>query len=350
MRLVKPIVLAITYLRDQFTRLTLCSILLFSSTAQAEQILNILTQTQRLDAGLVQEFESTRKVSVRVEFVSSSLDYEARIRSLPNNWDLVLADEQRLVHLSLVKVLKPLPEVIAVPPDSQGLERRARANQDGRSYLNLMADPLGLMYLRETLTAAAPMSWEGVVAPVVNPLWRSRLALFADERMNTMAAAAATGVKFPVEQVDDARPAQAWLAQAQLQGRPLSLDAMIPAFLAEKYVVALAWQSEFLHASRYVKKLSFVVPQPSTYVERVGVGLVADCRNESLALDFIRFLYEKREQLAQKRGFLPLSVQQLQSVPVAGWRIFADDLPRLRELSTALGKLRKEKDARSKSR
>ncbi|MEY3900819.1 MAG: hypothetical protein RL189_125, partial [Pseudomonadota bacterium] len=73
-------------------------------------------------------------------------------------------------------------------------------------------------------------------------------------------------------------------------------------------------------------------------------------RNEPLALDFIKFIYDKREELAQKRGFLPLSVQQVQSVPVAGWRIFADDLPRLRELSTALVKLRKEKDGRSKGR
>lgn len=346
MRLGKPIGLATRDPRDQISRWILAIVLGISCVAQAEPVLSILTQTQRLDAGLVQEFESTRKVSVRVEFVSSALDYEAKIRSLPHNWDLVLADEQRLLNLSLVKALKVLPETVPVPADGPGLNRRARANADGRSYLTLMADPLGILYLRKTLTGAGAVNWDWIINPTFNPLWRSRLALFEDERMNMMTAAVATGVTFPVEQVQSARAAHEWLNQAQLQGRSLALASVIPAFLAEKYVVALAWQSDFLHANRYIKNLGFLVPNPATYFERVGVGLVSDCRNEQLALDFIRFLSEKKDVLAQRRGLLSLN-----SSPesVKDWRIFSDDLPRLRELSSAIVKLRKEKEGKGHS-
>ncbi|MEN9824426.1 MAG: hypothetical protein RI953_171 [Pseudomonadota bacterium] len=347
MRLVKRLGLATTDLRDQFSRGVIVVFGLFSPVASAEPVLSILTQTQRLDAALVQEFEASRKLSVRVEFVSSSLDYESKIRSLPHNWDLVIADEQRLVNLSLSKILKNLPEGVSVPPDVPGLERRARANPDGRTHLNLMADPLGIMFLKKTLTSPGPVSWDWIVNPVSNPLWRSRLALFADERMNLLTAAVATGLKFPVEQMHDAQKVNDWLTQAQLQGRPYSLPSVIPAFLARKIAVGVAWQSDFIQASRYVKNLSFTVPVQGTYFERVGIGLVSDCRNETAALDFIRFIYEKRDVLAQRRGLLPLHAQDFQSSPVSGWRVFSDDVPRLKELTTTLHRLKKEKESRN---
>jgi len=319
---------------------------LMPASASANQVLSILTQTQRLDSALVQEFETTRKVAVRVEFVSSSVEYEPKIRSLPHNWDLVLTEEQRLVSLSLAKVIKALPESIAVPEAESGLERRARANPDGRSYLNLMADPLGLMYLKNTLTSAGPVRWDWIIQPAANPLWRSRLALFEDQRMNLLTAAAATGLKFPLDDVQEAQKVQDWLSRAQLQGRARSLPSVISSFLAEKFVVGLAWQSDYVHAQRYLKNLAFTVPAGGTYVERVGVGLVSDCRNEALALDFIRFLYEKREQLAQRRGLLSLNSQEFPASQLSSWRIFADDVPHLKELTTALSRLKKDKNSK----
>jgi len=352
MRHAKRLGLATTDLRDQLKWLArfvlLCAFL--AGTAQADPVLSLLTQTQRLDAALVQEFEATRKVAVRVEFVSSSLDYEARIRSLPHNWDLVLADEQRLVNLSVLKVLRNLPESINIPPDVPGLERRSRANEDGRAFVNLMADPLGVMYLKKTRTSPGPLGWDWINKPTLNPLWRSRIALFADERMNFMTAAIATGLKFPIAQTSDARKVQDWLAHAELQGRAMSLSAAIPAFLAEKFSAGLVWQSDYLQAARYVKQLEFAVPSEGTYVERVGVGLVADCRNEALALDFIRFIYEKRDLLAQRRGLLPLHTTEFQGSRVAKWRIFSDDLPHLKELTSVLAKLKKDKDSRAARR
>lgn len=348
----KPFGLATIDLRDQFSRWVIAAVLLFSTPGQADNrtVLSVLTQPQRLDAGLVQEYEASRKVSVRVELVTSSLDYDSKIRSLPHNWDLVLADEQRLVHLSLSKMIKPLPETVAVPADGPGLERRARANPDGRAYLNLMADPLGIMFLSKTLTATGPVGWEWLIRPVFNPLWRSRLVLFADERMNMMTAAAATGLKFPVENPEDARVVKEWLAAAHLQGRPMTTSLAIPSLLAEKSVVSLAWQSDFVQAQRYMKDLSFTVPLRETYVERVGVGLVSDCQSEQLALDFIRFIYERKQTLAQRRGLLSLEVQQFQDNPVAGWRIFSDDVSRLRELTTALSAIKKDRDLRAQRR
>jgi spermidine/putrescine-binding protein len=342
--------LATTDLRDQFIRLSValsCLVFCFAQTATANTILNILTQPRRLDANLVEEFELSRKVSVRVEFVSSPLDYESRIKSLPHSWDLVLADEQRLVTLSLAKILKTLPDSVMIPPNLSGLDRRARANEDGRAYINLMADPMGLIYLNRTKTGLGPVGWTWIINPSLNPLWRSRVALFADDRLNLMTAAVATGVTFPVEKESDNRKVFDWLTRAQLQGRNTPLNTTVTSFLAEKYAVGLAWQSDYLHALRYVKGLAFTVPVEGTYVERVGVGLVADCRNEALALDFIKFIHERRDQLAQRRGMLPLHVQDFQGSQVRDWRIFSDDVPRLKELANSVAKMKRDRDLRA---
>ncbi len=310
-------------------------------------MLNILTQPHRLDANLVSEFEASRKVAVRVEFVSSALDYESRIKALPHSWDLVIADEQRLVALSLVKLLKTLPETVAIPPSQPGLERRARANEDGRSYLNLMADPMGLMFLKKSKTGTGPMSWNWIAQPNLNPLWRSRVALFADERLNLMVASLATGARISMEHAEEHSKVVTWLNQAQLQGRSVSLNSAVTAFLAEKYAVAAAWQSDYLHASRYVKDIAFTVPVEGTYVERIGVGLVAESRNETLALDFIKFIHDRRDQLARSRGLLPLQAQVVDGSQVKDWRIFSDDVPLMKDFAAHVNRLKKDKDARA---
>ncbi|MEY4064250.1 MAG: hypothetical protein RIR26_458 [Pseudomonadota bacterium] len=343
--------LATTDLRDQFILpLKIAFILLLSASALASAnppVLNILTQTQRLDPGLVKEFEQTRQSAVRVEFVSSPLEFETRIRSLPHSWDLVLADEQRLVALGLSKVLRVLPETVAIPANLSGLERRARANEDGRMFINLAADPMGFMFLSKSKSNPEPVAWDWIVQPTHNPLWRSRVALFDDERLNLMAAAVATGVKVPLEQDSDALKIKQWLQRAELQGRAVSFNELVPHFLAEKQVVGLVWQSDFLNAQRYIKGLAFAVPASGTYVERLGIGLVADSRNEELAVDFIKFIYDRRDQLAQRRGLLPLQTQDFQGSPVKNWRIFSDDISRVKELSASVAKARREKEKRA---
>lgn len=319
----------------------------FAPLAEANTILNILTQPQRLDAALVAEFEASRKVAVRVEFVSSALDYESRIKSLPHSWDLVLADEQRLVSLSLAKLLKTLPESVMIPPNLSGLERRARANEDGRSYLNLMADPMGLMYLEKSKTGTGPVSWNWIAQPNLNPLWRSRVALFADERLNLMIASLATGTPISMERSEEHAKVAAWMTQAQLQGRSVPLNSSVTAFLAEKYTVATVWQSDFLHASRYVKDLVFTVPVDGTYVERVGVGLVAESRNEPVAIEFIKFIHERRDQLAKNRALLPLHAKDVDGSQTKDWRIFSDDVPLMKDYATHVQRIKREKESRA---
>jgi ABC-type Fe3+ transport system substrate-binding protein len=125
-----------------------------------------------------------------------------------------------------------------------------------------------------------------------------------------------------------------------------TLAGAIPKFLAEKFAVGLAWQSDYLHASQYVRDLGFTVPAEGSYAERIGIGLVSDSRNEQLASEFIRFIYEKKHQLAKSRGFLPLTGHDYRSIPPEGWRIFSDDVPRLRELKAALSHSKKNKTVR----
>lgn len=294
--------------------------------AHAETLLNILTLPQRLDSRLVQEFENATKISVRIEFVTSPLEFEVKIKSLPNSWDLVFADEQRLVRLNDDKLLTPVPDSILIPPNLMGLSRRAKANSDGRAFINLMADPLGIMFLSETKSSKNAVDWNWLVDPLINPQWRSRVALFKDERLNLMIAAKAAGAEFPVDLDEKRRELLTWMEQAKLQGRNTAFEQVVTSLLAKKIVAAPSWQSDYLIASRYVKNLEFAVPSSGTYFERIGIGLVTGSRNENAALSFIKFIHEKRDQLAERRGLLPLHSSEMTGSNVRNWRVFSDDI------------------------
>lgn len=302
-------------------------------------MLNVLTQTQRLDSRLVREFEAATKISVRVEFVTSPLEYEGKIRSLPNSWDVVFADEQSLVRLNDEKLLKPIPDSVLIPPNLMGLSRRSRTNADGRAYINLMADPIGIMYLTETKASKDGVDWNWLVDPVINPLWRSRIALFKDERLNLMVAAKAVGHEFPIESDEKRKELLRWISQAKLQGRTVEFNQAVTSFLAKKMVAGLSWQSDYLIASRYVQNLAFAVPASGTYFERIGIALVTGTRSEAAALQFVKFINDKRDQLAKRRGLLPLHSSELTGSSVRNWRIFTDDIAWFNGRSVAAEKL-----------
>ena len=321
--------IAIRSRRDQFQLIFWVVFLALGGahgSAHAETMLNILTLPQRLDSRLIQEFENSTKISVRIEFVTSPLEFEAKIKALPNSWDVVFADEQRLVSLTDDKLLKAIPNAVLIPPNLMGLSRRGRANTDGRAFINLMADPLGIMYLSETKSSKIGVDWNWLVDPSINPQWRSRVALFKDERLNLIVAAKATGAEFPVDLDDKRKELLSWIEQAKLQGRNTAFEQVVTSFLAKKMVAALSWQSDYLIASRYVKNLEFAVPSSGTYFERIGLGLVAGSRNENAALEFIKFIHDKRDQLAQRRGLMPLHASEMNGSSVRNWRVFSDDI------------------------
>lgn len=302
-------------------------------------MLNVLTLPQRLDSRLVQEFENTTKISVRIEFVTSPLEFEVKIKSLPNSWDVVFADEQRLVHLTENKLLKPIPDSILIPPNLMDLSRRGKSNSDGRAFINLMADPMGIMYLSDTKSSKNPVDWSWLVDPSINPQWRSRVALFKDERLNLMVAAKALGLEFPVETEERRKELLDWMSQAKLQGRNVAFDQVVTSFLAKKMVAGLTWQSDYLIASRYIKNLQFAVPSSGTYFERIGAALVAESRSEPAALEFIKFIHDNREQLAQRRGLLPLHSSEVTGSSVRSWRVFSDDIVWFNGKASAADKL-----------
>ena len=68
------------------------------------------------------------------------------------------------------------------------------------------------------------------------------------------------------------------------------------------------------------------MPSSGTYFERIGLGLVAGSRNENAALEFIKFIHDKRDQLAQRRGLMPLHASEMNGSSVRNWRVFSDDI------------------------
>lgn len=314
---------------------------LAQETQPQKTVLSVLAPLGLLDAGLVREFESRKQVSVRVELVGSVHEYEPRLRGSPRVWDVVVSDESQLIRLVLARLTRPITETLAVPKAESKLplEHRSKINEDGRSYVLLMADPLGLVWKGETRTAKSPLAWVQLANLTDNPLWRSRTLLPSDVRVQFLLALKASGSASAANlTISELRPAFDWLKAARQQSRLKSFQPEID-FLANRIVAGAVWRSDFLRMRRLIPNLTFGVPKAGTYFSRFGAAVVADSAQENLANEFVRFLLEKRETLASFTQLVSLTAAAVDESSVASWTLLEDELVLPRAVENELAKV-----------
>jgi|GEM_PF-636211 len=310
--------------------------------------IGLLAPLGRLDATIVRAWEDRMKVNVRVDFVTSGAEYEARLRSSPHAWDVVVADEQRLASLFFAKIIRALPaSVPGVPAPGTAsdtgpasvLWRPGRYVEGERAFAPLMADPLGLAWLGDTRAAKEPVTWDWLVEPKANPLWRSRTALPADKRLQFLIASAQLGFATPPTDANSAKPVMEWLRAARHQARanPLRIESEL---LSGRAAAAVLWQSEYERVRKLVPRLEFAVPRKGAYVERHGVGLVSESFHEKEALSLLMHLLESRDALAKTAGLVPVRDDPSRNDEFSTWRITAEHLPIVKAVETELEKLR----------
>lgn len=296
-------------------------------SAAPKTIVSVLTLTSKLDHKLIESFEMGRNVSVRVDFVGSAAEIEGRIRTTPRAWDLVLADERHLRALALARLIKVAPAGKVDSTLKYPLEKRSRLNDEGRLYFPLMADPLGLVWIRETKQSKDPVSWQWLSNPTHNPLWRGRTALTPALNFQFLMALSASGIPLSqIHSVHETRTAMEWLKEARANSA--SAEGRLDLNLLSRRVVASnAWLSEFTRLNKYVPNLEFGVPAQGTFYERYGMALLADAPVDGEAMEFLAYAVQKKDELARVAGLVPLSASEFLKTETAGWLLFEDEVP-----------------------
>lgn len=248
----------------------------FSTVAWAKPVLTILSPLNKLDPALTKEFDDLKGVQTKVIFSTSRSEYEWRLRSSPHSFDLVIADERKLLDLDATRTLKSISK--------------------DNLFLPLCRDELGLIWLNGTRTEGVEkLSWKNLSEPVRNPKWRSRVFLPSSNRFQYVLGMKATGSLKP----DEADPAVfAFIKEVQRQTPP-QVSTIEQEFLAKRIAVAVGWLSEYERLKKFVPELKFSLPLEGTYFENIGVALVADAPNEELAREYAKFLSENRNRISQ---------------------------------------------------
>jgi spermidine/putrescine-binding protein len=294
----------------------------------------------RLDPAVVRAFEEKAGVNVRVDFVASGQEYENRLRSSPHAWDVVVADEQRLAQLYFAKVIRPLPASAAEKASAASAARPGAYAAGEAVFAPLMADPLGLAWVKGSLGSKDAPTWDWLANPTANPLWRSRIALPSDKRLQFLIAAAHVGLSSPYTDVSTVRPALEWLSRARHQARANASRIELE-FLSGRAAAAVLWKSDFERVRKLVPELQFAVPKKAAFLERHGAALVAESFHENEALALIASLRASRAASASAAGLLSIEAINAGSDghAAASWRFTAENLPIVKAIEAELDRL-----------
>jgi spermidine/putrescine-binding protein len=300
--------------------------------AAQQSVLSVLCPVSLIDSKTLAQFEKRNKVSLRVELAASAREFEQRLRNSANNYDVVIADESALTALSLARLLRPLPESRFGEKKRSQLNALSKTQQESKSYLNLMADPLGAVWIEDSRTVHTAPSWQELVNPDANPLWRGRLFLPPDLEFQGRLALFTAGITNPQTPPENAGGALKWLRSARSQMN-LGAKQIVLDLIKRRVVAGALWKSDFLRVRNTVPDLNFATP-PNTLFRRYGAALVADSLREELALAFMEHLMENRDELARFAGAVPLLPTGEKDIDSSKWVLYDTSTP----ISAALEK------------
>lgn len=300
-----------------------------------KQILSILSLVNKLDSKFISEFENLCMCRVRVDFAASRAEIEMRLRSTPRVWSLIYADERSLRALSLARMLKAVPSVVPVSNVSFPLEKRSKLNEDGRLHVSMMADPLGIVWKKQTRTASGPVEWNWLSQPSKNPYWRGRIRIPQMPTFQYLIAAKATETSVH----DESNPkAMEWFRELR-SGAAHATNEFRNGLASGNIVAGVAWFSEFLNYKKFVANLDFGIPKEGTYFERYAFALVADAGESPLPGEFLKFASSANDSFAQSLGFVPLSTEKFLETDTSHWTLLEDEVPLPRNIDLEIKKL-----------
>ena len=317
-------------------------LVLFSFSAKAaafKPILNLLAPIGVLSPKIISQFEEETHSNVRIEFVGSRFEYESRLRAGLRNYDVVISDERILQRLYLQRQLRSLNDDAIFSGNISSnypLQIKSRLNADGRSYLTLMADPMGIAFNKKNfLIKHGQASWDWLISPDENPYWRQRVFVSNFPKHQLLLALLATGKEITTSSWFIPEPTIKWLQSLKLQSANIDYPLEL-AFLGNKIEAAVIFRSDYLKLKKVVPDLKFVVPNKVTYYDRIGIAIVSDTVQEALAQNFAKFLNNKKDNLIVNESYLSYNTLNYEGSATKNWVPYDDDIPIPRRIENIL--------------
>lgn len=317
----------------------------FSAYAVAfKPILNLLAPIGVLSPKIISQFEEKSHSNVRIEFVGSRFEYEARLRAGLRNYDVVIADERILQRLYLQRQLRTLnedPNTIKNNSLNWPLQARSKLNSDGHAYLTLMADPMGIAFNKKNFNLNnEKFSWDLIISPDKNPYWRQRIFVSNFPKHQLLLALLATGKEITASSWTIPDVTMKWLKNLKLQS--INIDYPLElAFLGGKIEAAVIFRSDFLKLKKVYSDLAFKVPYKVTYYDRIGVAVVSDTVQEVLAQSFVNYLNNNKGELLMNDNFLAYNTLSYDGSATKNWMLYEDDIPIPRRIEKMLNEFYK---------
>lgn len=308
-------------------------------------VLNVLAPQGVLLPKIISQFENEFNCNVRIEFVGSRFEYESRLRAGLRNYDAVFADERILQRLYLARQLRSLNDDVVFSTNYVSkfpLQARSRLNLDGRSYVTLMVDPMGIVYNKKnfTLKQTTP-TWDWLISPQDIPYWRQRVFVSNFAKQQLLIALLATGKEITATSWFIPEPTVKWLQSLKLQSATIDYPLEL-AFLGNKIEAAVVFRSEYIKLRKVVPELNFIVPNKVTYYDRIGVAIVSDTVQEALAQNFIKFLTSRKENIIANNNYINYNVINYEGSATKNWIAYDDELPMPKRIENILNELFKK--------
>jgi spermidine/putrescine-binding protein len=297
-----------------------------------QQTLSVLCPASLLDSKTITNFEKKKKIALRVELTTGAREFEQRLKNSANTYDVVVADENELMALTAARLLRPLPDARFAEKKRSALSTPSKTQQDAKTYVNIMADPLGLFWIDDTRAQTTPPTWDELTTMTLNPFWRGRLFLPPDPDFQMRLALFVTGFTNLRTLPETAPDAAEWLKKVRTHIRPAA-NQLVLEILKKRTVAGALWKSDYLRVRNTLPALDFGVPQ-NTLFRRYGAAIVADTLREELAFDFVDHLIAHRDDLARFAGITPLFASGEKEPDASKWFLFDTSTP----LSVALEK------------
>lgn len=255
--------------------------------------LNVMTYLGLLDKTIVSKFEEENRVNLRVEFMTNSLDFSARIKSHMRAYDVMIANQQVLDSFVQSNIV--------------------------HNTIPLWKDPIGIAYDSRVSKFEKPVSWTHLISPDENPYWRQRVfASGLSPREDLMIALLVTNEKLSSLKSKTPSKTQVFMDALKQQSITFSYPTEL-AFLGNNISAAVVFYSDFLRMKKTVPFLDFRIPQEGTFYTTIGAACVGSSFQENLSKKFVAFLNEHRRELSQKNHLADFDSTMFNQTQVTNW-------------------------------
>jgi hypothetical protein len=279
----------------------------------ALQPITVMAPLGLLSITPIKVFEQSVKQRVRVDWVTSHVEMEAKLRASPFSYDVVVGEESKLMGMADLRLFLPLDKSqVASSSDSanystnystNGSSSDAERESSQQYFVPFLRDIFGvawrsgLDFLPEVFNAYAD-----IFQPKILKFVRGRVA------MDNLAARALLlgyleqgGAEVQARGPEHTLPAAKWAQKfiTTLMPPPNGVEKSLVSGEAQ---FAFLWRSDFVRISGLVPNLNWAAPSKKRLETRMGAIVMQDSRYRDQAKQLVETFVLHRDQMSQSNG------------------------------------------------